>query len=34
VRKRAPQPTGSGFADNVPAFLRNPVRRPTKVANE
>jgi superfamily II DNA/RNA helicase len=26
--------SGSGFADNVPAFLRNPVKRPAKVANE
>jgi superfamily II DNA/RNA helicase len=34
VRERAPQSSGSGFADNVPAFLRNPIRRPTKVANE
>jgi hypothetical protein len=24
----------SGFADNVPAFLRNPVKRPAKVAGE
>ncbi len=34
VRERPPQSSGSGFADNVPAFLRNPIRRPTKVANE
>ncbi|MHA1572603.1 MAG: hypothetical protein ACTSX8_01290, partial [Alphaproteobacteria bacterium] len=34
VRERAPQSSASGFADNVPAFLRNPIRRPTKVANE
>jgi hypothetical protein len=24
----------TGFADNVPAFLRNPVKRPVKVAGE
>jgi superfamily II DNA/RNA helicase len=36
--ERARQPeqrsSASGFADNVPAFLRNPVKRPAKVANE
>jgi len=34
VRERRAQPSGSGFADNIPAFLRKPIRRPTKVANE
>ena len=29
-----PQASRSGFADNVPAFLRKPVKRPAKVANE
>jgi superfamily II DNA/RNA helicase len=29
-----PQPARSGFADNVPAFLRKPVKRPVKVASE
>ncbi len=35
-RERQQQaPSGrSGFADNVPAFLRNPVKRPAKVAGE
>ena len=33
-RSRQPEARSSGFADNVPAFLRNPVRRPAKVANE
>jgi superfamily II DNA/RNA helicase len=35
-RERQPQqaPQSSGFADNVPAFLRKPVRRPTKVVSE
>ena len=35
-RERQPQaqPQGSGFADNVPAFLRRPVRRPAKVTSE
>jgi superfamily II DNA/RNA helicase len=33
-RQPQPQPQRSGFADNVPAFLRNPVRRPAKVAGE
>jgi len=28
------QPARSGFADNVPAFLRKPVKRPVKVASE
>jgi superfamily II DNA/RNA helicase len=28
------QPARAGFADNVPAFLRNPVKRPVKVASE
>ena len=28
------QPARSGFADNVPAFLRKPVKRPAKVASE
>ena len=28
------QPTRTGFADNVPAFLRKPVKRPVKVAGE
>jgi hypothetical protein len=32
--ERQPEPQRSGFADNVPAFLRNPVRRPAKVASE
>ncbi len=32
--ERQPQPQRSGFADNVPAFLRNPVKRPAKVAGE
>jgi superfamily II DNA/RNA helicase len=31
---RAEQPISSGFADNVPAFLRRPTRRPVKVAGE
>ena len=36
TRERERQPEGgrSGFADNVPAFLRNPVKRPAKVAGE
>ncbi|MGI9403557.1 MAG: DEAD/DEAH box helicase, partial [Hyphomicrobium sp.] len=34
VRERRAQPSGSGFADNVPAFLRKPIRRSTKAANE
>ena len=25
---------GRGFADNIPAFLRKPVKRPAKVAGE
>ena len=34
-RSHERQPEGrSGFADNVPAFLRNPVKRPAKVAGE
>ncbi len=36
-RSRQPEQRGSsasGFADNVPAFLRNPVKRPAKVASE
>ena len=33
-RSRQPEPRSSGFADNVPAFLRNPVKRPAKVAGE
>ena len=33
-RQRRAEAAGSGFADNVPAFLRIPVRRPTKVASE
>ncbi|MFA5898500.1 MAG: DEAD/DEAH box helicase [Hyphomicrobium sp.] len=33
-RQRQPEARSSGFADNVPAFLRNPVRRPAKVAGE
>ena len=36
-RGRERQPQGAqrqGFADNVPAFLRNPVKRPAKVAGE
>jgi superfamily II DNA/RNA helicase len=36
-RGRERQPQGGqrqGFADNVPAFLRNPVKRPAKVAGE
>ncbi len=28
------QPARAGFADNVPAFLRKPVKRPAKVASE
>jgi superfamily II DNA/RNA helicase len=28
------QPARAGFADNVPAFLRKPVKRPVKVASE
>ncbi len=32
--ERQPQAQRSGFADNVPAFLRNPVKRPAKVASE
>ena len=28
------QPARTGFADNVPAFLRKPVKRPVKVAGE
>jgi superfamily II DNA/RNA helicase len=33
--ERQPQQASrSGFADNVPAFLRNPVKRPVKVAGE
>ena len=34
VRDRPAQSSASGFADNIPAFLRKPIRRPTKVANE
>jgi superfamily II DNA/RNA helicase len=33
-RPRQPEGGRSGFADNVPAFLRNPVKRPAKVAGE
>ena len=34
-RSRQPEVrSSSGFADNVPAFLRNPVKRPVKVASE
>jgi superfamily II DNA/RNA helicase len=33
-RERQPQVHQSGFADNVPAFLRKPVRRPSKVVSE
>jgi superfamily II DNA/RNA helicase len=33
-RERQPESGRSGFADNVPAFLRNPVKRPAKVAGE
>ncbi len=33
-RSRQPETRSSGFADNVPAFLRNPVKRPAKVAGE
>jgi superfamily II DNA/RNA helicase len=33
-RQAKPQPQRLGFADNVPAFLRKPVRRPAKVASE
>lgn len=33
-RERQPQVQRSGFADNIPAFLRKPVRRPAKVASE
>jgi superfamily II DNA/RNA helicase len=33
-RSRQAEPRSSGFADNVPAFLRNPVKRPAKVASE
>jgi superfamily II DNA/RNA helicase len=33
-RERQPEGGRSGFADNVPAFLRNPVKRPAKVAGE
>jgi superfamily II DNA/RNA helicase len=33
-RERQPQPQKTGFADNVPAFLRNPIKRPVKVAGE
>ncbi len=34
-RQRQPeQQRSSGFADNIPAFLRNPVKRPAKVAGE
>jgi len=34
-RERQPEVSrSSGFADNVPAFLRKPVRRPAKVASE
>jgi superfamily II DNA/RNA helicase len=32
--ERQPEGGRSGFADNVPAFLRNPVKRPAKVAGE
>ena len=28
------QPARAGFADNIPAFLRKPVKRPVKVASE
>ncbi|CAN1722357.1 ATP-dependent RNA helicase RhlE [Hyphomicrobium sp. 1Nfss2.1] len=31
---QARSPSSSGFAGNVPAFLRNPVKRPAKVASE
>jgi superfamily II DNA/RNA helicase len=36
TRERERQPEGgrSGFADNIPAFLRNPVKRPAKAAGE
>ena len=34
ARERQPEGGRSGFADNVPAFLRNPVKRPAKVAGE
>ncbi|MBZ0210792.1 MAG: DEAD/DEAH box helicase, partial [Hyphomicrobium sp.] len=33
-RERQPEGGRSGFADNVPAFLRKPVKRPVKVAGE
>jgi superfamily II DNA/RNA helicase len=33
-REPQPQAPRQGFADNVPAFLRKPVRRPVKVAGE
>jgi superfamily II DNA/RNA helicase len=33
-QQRQPEGGRSGFADNVPAFLRNPVKRPAKVAGE
>jgi superfamily II DNA/RNA helicase len=33
-RQASRQDQASGFADNVPAFLRNPVKRPVKVAGE
>jgi superfamily II DNA/RNA helicase len=33
-RPRQPEGGRSGFADNVPAFLRKPVKRPVKVAGE
>ncbi len=33
-RQRQPEGARSGFADNVPAFLRKPVKRPVKVAGE
>ncbi len=32
--ERQPSQQRTGFADNVPAFLRNPVKRPVKVAGE
>ena len=34
AHERQPEGGRSGFADNVPAFLRNPVKRPAKVAGE
>jgi superfamily II DNA/RNA helicase len=34
ARERQPEASRSGFADNVPAFLRKPLKRPVKVAGE